>query len=627
VLSSKKRRRQRLRRVFDYRIELSTRVHLVRVVTHASGQPSLLTFAMHAYISLIGRLQSGDAMEHAVDSSRQLEFSTRRKGDGSCLVLPSRNSNVFELHLQHCSLTAPPNVPTVVIVHYIGDLVTSDSDIAAQLTDGKYALLQKVCDFASSNPSITVILFLDTACYRITSSKKSLKLDAVSALLQPATKARVMVLWPVGSTSATALVRDHDDDDDDGGDQSGSGRPDVITACSALAVALDRAGLPASGGAAALCDALCTSANDALEQADVPATLHGTVSNALRDSVLGISLEPTTQPLTRWRLPTGPTEIHTRDVLVPHGATGEAETLRLQLQAERARRQEAEDEVAAMKAMPSPTVAAPATAASAPTAAAVVASPAPPDDSRQLNVAAAPFQPGVPAHAPRPFGASHTMPTLASTPTAPATVPAPLASSPYSMMPSLAGIPAQYGLSGRKGVHHCEVCKCDVFGDQNWALHITSEKHRRKELLSNADLAGKLLDPTTTALLVNPQNFFKCDVCNVVVSGHANIQQHLAGQQHKKNDALSRGVPYHEPQAAGPFSTAPGVFTDDHGGRLFARPTENINPSRDPVWHPNPAPQCLKCNVQFSSNEAMEQHLLTFHPPEVRWPASFLETQ
>jgi len=92
-------------------------------------------------------------------------------------------------------------------------------------------------------------------------------------------------------------------------------------------------------------------------------------------------------------------------------------------------------------------------------------------------------------------------------------------------------------IDSRRGVFFCSICNCEVFGESNLALHLASDKHKRKEMLSNPALAAAKQDPTVSSMLMNPKNFFSCDVCGVVISGSINIEQHLNGAQHKKNAA------------------------------------------------------------------------------------------
>jgi hypothetical protein len=65
------------------------------------------------------------------------------------------------------------------------------------------------------------------------------------------------------------------------------------------------------------------------------------------------------------------------------------------------------------------------------------------------------------------------------------------------------GGPAPQGL--QPPTFLCEVCACVIPGDLNWALHLLTAAHRRKELIQGCALAGARLDPHLLSLLT-PQN-------------------------------------------------------------------------------------------------------------------------
>jgi hypothetical protein len=166
----------------------------------------------------------------------------------------------------------------------------------------------------------------------------------------------------------------------------------------------------------------------------------------------------------------------------------------------------------------------------------------------------------------------------------------------------------------RRGIYYCEICQCDVFGDHNWALHLASEKHKRREILTNPDMAGRL-DATQTAMLVNPKNFYKCDVCNVVISGQANILQHVNGSQHKKN-AARKGIILPDPavEASGGIGADPNPPPPPPPGYVPLAPS-----TRDPVHVPmgrgaESRAECRICGQHFDSEDALMDHYDASHP-------------
>lgn len=84
------------------------------------------------------------------------------------------------------------------------------------------------------------------------------------------------------------------------------------------------------------------------------------------------------------------------------------------------------------------------------------------------------------------------------------------------------------------GSYYCEVCLCHVSGDHNWLLHINSDRHKRKAAINDPTLPQ---DPQSQLMRANPDNFFECKACGVVISGHTNVQQHVKGTKHIKNTA------------------------------------------------------------------------------------------
>eukprot|EP00672_Neobodo_designis_P014648 CAMPEP_0174856128 /NCGR_PEP_ID=MMETSP1114-20130205/35139_1 /TAXON_ID=312471 /ORGANISM="Neobodo designis, Strain CCAP 1951/1" /LENGTH=521 /DNA_ID=CAMNT_0016090907 /DNA_START=139 /DNA_END=1704 /DNA_ORIENTATION=- len=168
------------------------------------------------------------------------------------------------------------------------------------------------------------------------------------------------------------------------------------------------------------------------------------------------------------------------------------------------------------------------------------------------------------------------------------------------------------GDDGRRGIFYCEVCQCDVFGDHNWALHLASEKHKRREILTNPEMAGKL-DATQTAMLVNPKNFYKCDVCNVVISGQANILQHVNGAQHKKN-AARKGIVLPDPEVEAGYAPAPTMAVPPPPSVPTYASTPSANSqapsSSDPVYY---AAECKACNQRFANDSDLLDHCARVH--------------
>ena len=94
-------------------------------------------------------------------------------------------------------------------------------------------------------------------------------------------------------------------------------------------------------------------------------------------------------------------------------------------------------------------------------------------------------------------------------------------------------------VAGQPHMFWCECCSCTICGASNWAQHVQSERHQRKAVAKEG--TGPVIptgvDATQLLIQQNAANYFNCDICGTIISGEANIQQHVQGSKHRKKAA------------------------------------------------------------------------------------------
>jgi hypothetical protein len=503
-----------------------------------------------AVISVCGKTNDADSPGYAEVNLMKFEGAIRRAE--RCALLPCTSADELRRHLSYAASLCTQS-SRLICVPYVGDVALLDGDVALVFPTTKFKLFSEIKEHCVNYRDIQFLIVLDTACYRIQASKKNVKPDSMEAA---ATDLSVAVLWPSSTVAGTTLLREEDEDD------SGKGEGhDLVTFGSELAKQLSM--IPNINDTQL--SALGARVNETLTGHGVPVTLSRFLSPTLKSSVIQL---PTVSTLPREN-----PEVQAATCPRPvHAETAQRTTIEVQHRAD----------AWSTNTQPAVVVQPPLQRAFGSHSADLAQS-----TSKGLDVTARPFQP--PAESPPLCESMHATPS--------STQPPPPFMSGMPGMPGMPNVPpfpfapqgfgGQFGGAGRKGVHHCNVCNCDVFGDQNWALHLTSEKHRRKEILANPGLAGAVLDPTTTALLVNPRNFFKCDVCNVVISGQTNIQQHLSGQQHRRNQIM-RGM------------------LDPNAQAEYGEQQQGDDEEDEPMLI-----ECRTCMVQFGSVQELMEHQST----------------
>jgi len=90
-----------------------------------------------------------------------------------------------------------------------------------------------------------------------------------------------------------------------------------------------------------------------------------------------------------------------------------------------------------------------------------------------------------------------------------------------------------------EGHFWCQACQCSVSGHGNWEQHLASARHQRKVVAAATASAGA--DATQLLVAQNSANYFNCDICDTIISGEQNIQQHVNGAKHRSR-AAQKGI-------------------------------------------------------------------------------------
>lgn len=398
-----------------------------------------------------------------------------------------RHSSDYEDALRHA--LSPSSA--VLFVVFMGDVSHKDGVLRATLDTpngqrSKYDVLQRTLDIAAENPPSALVLVLDNACFRIPTTKKTIRTDAVVQVLRSCPSVPSLVLFPIPKLAC--------DDEEDSSDDD-----DSVVGCfsKGLCEAWRRTIADGSWRSLAECGGLSKAVSAELEKDEAPPLVLG-VAEAAASSTWPFSASGHV-------LSAAATLSVVHPAPASHADDNQASTV------PSATRSSAcgddDDRTSAYVSTASASTAR--TQRSATT---------------ELSVNAPSFQP----HHDEAHGA-RVAPAARPTAThAPGTNVPP----PFTMHAPPTG--EALSTKGAKS-RHCDACGCEVFGETNWKLHVDSEKHKRKTLLLQmAQTTDEPIDATMAALVVNPKNFFKCDVCNVLISGQTNIDQHLAGNQHQK---------------------------------------------------------------------------------------------
>lgn len=559
--------------------------------------PRKRTLCADSLVVAVGSIDDGDDPAHAQAALHDFECWLRQRDTN---VLPCRTTRSLLTALStaayHAAQQLDSDEASTIVLVFVGDV--SDKQATLRFEDGKVQLRDCVKALASGAGAaatrMSLFCFFDTVCYRVGPHRKCLRSESVRTALGDESLAAVHVVWSATQEGYNGKYDLYAAMSTDTDDESSDGDGDRNTAPRAAALNVKRSTMAACladqcrGAAEMSLEQLAAGATQAwhAKQRDLSmvrietfSTPSGNLTFAFVKSQVAIP-----SPLPLASRPTEPT-------VMAAAAPQAAAAPKLETAKPPAAAAAIGDAGRSSGSPPSresppyyyPEAAAATQAPSMRDAASAPVTPTPDYVARGLNPNAAQFQPpsndgpgtspsaAPPAAIGEEEAGGRYRPVSSSIPTDSYATPAGTSrgqSTPLPI-PELQSVYAAMAArnNDRRGVHYCNVCQCDVFGDANWQLHLTSEKHRRKELLTNPDIAGRL-DATSTAILVNPKNFCKCDLCGVVISGQANIYQHMNGQQHRRNaerfgvPVTATELPPMQPQA--PTPSADPVFVARH---------------------------------------------------------------
>ena len=158
-----------------------------------------------------------------------------------------------------------------------------------------------------------------------------------------------------------------------------------------------------------------------------------------------------------------------------------------------------------------------------------------------------------------------------------------------------------------KNTFKCTVCDIQFGSSIDFEIHIKGRKHLAKSGLANSIPVQNLDIPRTNLKaegLAKVAQTITCDLCKVIVSSQANIDEHMSGKKHMLKAGLASSIPVQN--------------SDITKTRFKARVTQSQNSHSNNVIgdkYPNSTPRrqksfgCTVCGIYLSSSIDLSIHM------------------